>query len=157
MADGKRRILVVDDEPSIAKIVKKQLEVAGYEVLVAVDGQDGLDKARQERPDMMVLDVMLPKMNGFEVCATLKQDPQYRQIPILMLTAKAQRQDYQQGLQQGAEAYLTKPFKLEELLSKVQALLQQAAAASPAPSAGPATPTPPAPSTPQPPGPAGSN
>ncbi|MBI4342411.1 MAG: response regulator [Candidatus Omnitrophica bacterium] len=121
----KRRLLVVDDEPSIAKIVRKQLEVAGYEVTVAVDGLEGLTIAREALPELIVLDVMLPKMNGVEVCSTLKQDPKTRQIPILMLTAKAQRQDQDTGLQAGADAFLTKPFQLEELLEKVKTLLER--------------------------------
>ena len=122
----KHRLLVVDDEPSIAKIVRKQLEVAGYEVTVAVDGLEGLTKARETLPELIVLDVMLPKMNGVEVCSTLKQDPKTQRIPILMLTAKAQRQDQETGLQAGADAFLTKPFQLEELLDKVKTLLDRA-------------------------------
>ena len=127
----KRRLLVVDDEPSIAKIVRKQLEVAGYDVTVAVDGLEGLTKARELMPELMVLDVMLPKMNGTEVCTTLKGDPKTKAIPILMLTAKAQRSDKDIGLQAGANAFLTKPFQLEELLSKIKALLAEADAANP--------------------------
>ena len=127
----KRRLLVVDDEPSIAKIVRKQLEVAGYDVTVAVDGLEGLTKARETMPELIVLDVMLPKMNGTEVCTTLKADPKTKGIPILMLTAKAQRQDKDIGLQAGADAFLTKPFQLEELLSKIKALLEQAPASNP--------------------------
>ena len=124
----KRRLLVVDDEPSIAKIVRKQLEVAGYDVTVAVDGLEGLNKARETMPELIVLDVMLPKMNGTEVCKTLKGDPKTSPIPILMLTAKAQRQDKDVGLEAGANAFLTKPFQLEELLAKIKALLEAAAA-----------------------------
>lgn len=125
----KRRLLVVDDEPSIAKIVRKQLEVAGYEVTVAVDGLEGLTKAREMMPELIVLDVMLPKMNGTEVCSTLKADPKTKSIPILMLTAKAQRTDKDIGLQAGAEAFLTKPFHLDELLAKIKALLEASASA----------------------------
>mgnify|MGYP001615612489 CR=1 FL=1 len=123
----KQRILVVDDEPSIAKVLRKQLEVAGFDVTIAADGEDGLTKARELRPDLIVLDVMLPKRNGHEVCSALKQDEQYRRIPILMLTAKAQRQDQQEALQRGAEAYLAKPFQLDELLAKVRELIAKAA------------------------------
>lgn len=130
----KRRLLVVDDEPSIAKIVRKQLEVAGYEVTVAVDGLEGLTKAREMMPELIVLDVMLPKMNGTEVCKTLKGDPKTNPIPILMLTAKAQRTDKDIGLEAGANAFLTKPFQLDELLAKIKALLEASAAAGGAPS-----------------------
>lgn len=122
---GKARLLVVDDEPSIAKVVRKQLEVAGYDVSVAVDGEEGLTKARQTTPDLIVLDVMLPKMAGTEVCSTLKRDEQTKRIPILMLTARSRPQDEEEGMKMGADAFLTKPFQLAELLEKVRALLQR--------------------------------
>ena len=125
MADAvKRRVLIVDDEPSIAKILRKQMEVAGFDVTVAVDGEEGLAKIRDGRPELVILDVMLPKMNGHEVCAAVKQDTDLKAIPILMLTAKAQRQDQEEAMTCGAEAYLTKPFQLEELLGKVRGLLK---------------------------------
>ena len=128
MTDGvKRKVLVVDDEPSIAKILRKQLEVAGFDVAVAVDGEDGLAKVREWKPELLLLDVMLPKINGHEVCKTLKADPELKSLPIIMLTAKAQRQDQDLAQQQGADAFLTKPFQLSELLAKVKALLGQAA------------------------------
>jgi two-component system alkaline phosphatase synthesis response regulator PhoP len=127
MSDGtKRRVLIVDDEPSIAKILRKQMEVAGFEVQVAVDGQEGLNKVKEWKPELVILDVMLPKMNGHEVCAAVKGDDAVKQIPIIMLTAKAQRQDQDEALKHGAEGYLTKPFQLEELLAKVNALLPKA-------------------------------
>ena len=129
----KPRILIVDDEPSIAKILRKQLEVAGFDVTVAVDGLEGLTKAREGKPDLIVLDVMLPKMNGHEVCHTLKQDAGMKRIPILMLTAKAQRQDQEEALKHGAEAYLTKPFQLDELLTQVRHVLAKAAGAHDSP------------------------
>ena len=131
MADGaKRKILIVDDEPSIAKILRKQMEVAGFDVTVAVDGLDGLTKAKEGTHELIILDVMLPKMNGMEVCANLKADERLKNIPILMLTAKSQRKDQDEGLQHGANAFLTKPFQLEELLAKANALLAQAPPAS---------------------------
>ena len=124
MADGvKRKVLVVDDEPSIAKILRKQLEVAGFDVNVAVDGEDGLAKVREWRPELVLLDVMLPKINGHEVCKTLKADPELKAIPVIMLTAKTQRQDQDLAQQQGADGFLTKPFQLSELLAKVKGLL----------------------------------
>ena len=139
MADAatKHRVLVVDDEPSIAKVLRKQLEVAGFEVNVGVDGEDGLAKVREWRPDLLVLDVMLPKRSGHEVCSVLRQDEQFRRLPIIMLTAKAQRQDQQEAMQRGADAYLAKPFQLEELLAKVRALLAKAAPAPESPGAAP--------------------
>lgn len=129
MTEGaKRKVLVVDDEPSIAKILRKQLEVAGFEVAVAVDGEEGLAKVREWKPELVLLDVMLPKLNGHEVCKALKADPTLSRIPVIMLTAKTQRQDQDLAQQQGADAFLTKPFQLSELLVKVKGLLGQAPA-----------------------------
>jgi DNA-binding response OmpR family regulator len=124
MADVKHRVLVVDDEPNIAKIVKKQLEVSGYDVIVAVDGEMALTKIREEHPEVILLDVMLPKRNGYEVLGILKQDEQLKHIPVMMLTARAQQQDQQASLEHGADAYLAKPFQLEELVEQVKALLE---------------------------------
>ena len=135
--DAKRRVLVVDDEPSIAKILRKQLEVAGFEVAVAVDGAEGLVKVREFRPELIVLDVMLPKLSGHQVCATLKQDAELKVIPVLMLTAKAQRKDQDEGLQSGADAFLTKPFQLEELLGQVRRLLGNGAGSPQTPAESP--------------------
>jgi DNA-binding response OmpR family regulator len=129
MTEGaKRKVLVVDDEPSIAKILRKQLEVAGFDVTVAVDGEDGLAKVRDWKPELVLLDVMLPKLNGHEVCKALKADPELARIPVIMLTAKTQRQDQDLAQRQGADAFLTKPFQLAELLAKVKGLLGQAPA-----------------------------
>ena len=122
MAD-RYRILLVDDEPSIVKMVGKRLEVEGFEVLIAMDGQEGLDKARAERPDLLVLDLMLPKLNGYEVCTMLKQDTRYQGIPVVLFTAKAQEKDEKLGLECGADAYVKKPFRAQELLEKIRALL----------------------------------
>ena len=122
MAD-KPRILLVDDEPSIVKMVGKRLEVGGFDVLIAMDGQEGLDKARAERPDLIVLDLMLPKLNGYEVCTMLKQDTRYQGIPVVLFTAKAQEKDEKLGMECGANAYVKKPFRAQELLEKIRALL----------------------------------
>ena len=123
MTKAKRRVLVVDDEPSIIKVVGKRLEVAGYEVLTAMDGQEGLTKARLGRPDVIVLDLMMPKLNGFEVCAALKQDPQFQHIPIIIFTGKGKGMDEQLCRECGANAYLTKPHRPEELIEQIEALL----------------------------------
>ena len=125
MAD-RYRILLVDDEPSIVKMVGKRLEVEGFEVLIATDGQEGLDKARAERPDLIVLDLMLPKLNGYEVCTMLKQDTRYQGIPVVLFTAKAQEKDEKLGIECGANAYVKKPFRAQELLEKIRALLPAA-------------------------------
>lgn len=117
------RILLVDDEPSIVKMVGKRLEVEGFDVLIATDGQDGLTKARTQSPDLIVLDLMLPKLNGYEICAMLKQDSRYQKIPIVMFTARAQEKDEKLGLECGADAYVRKPFRAQDLLGKIRALL----------------------------------
>ena len=117
------RILIVDDEPSIVKMVGKRLEVEGFEVLIAMDGQEGLAKAQAESPDLVILDLMLPKLNGYEVCTMLKQDTRYQKIPVLLFTAKAQAKDEQLGLECGANAYMRKPFQGKELVEKIRSLL----------------------------------
>ena len=88
MAEGKPRILFVDDEPSILKIVSKHLELAGFEVLIATNGEEGLSKARAERPDAIILDLMMPKRSGLEVCLTLRKEAQFQQTPIILFTGK---------------------------------------------------------------------
>ena len=122
MAD-RLRILLVDDEPSIVKMVGKRLEVEGFDVLIATDGQDGLTKARTQSPDLIVLDLMLPKLNGYEVCTMLKQDSRYQKIPVVMFTAKAQDKDEKLGMECGANAYVRKPFRAQELMGKIRDLL----------------------------------
>ena len=117
------RILIVDDEPSIVKMVGKRLEVEGFEVLIAMDGQEGLAKAQAESPDLVILDLMLPKLNGYEVCTMLKQDTRYQKIPVLLFTAKAQAKDEQLGMECGANAYMRKPFQGKELVEKIRSLL----------------------------------
>jgi DNA-binding response OmpR family regulator len=119
----KHRVLLVDDEPSIVKMVGKRLEVEGFDVLIAMDGQDALAKARAEHPDLIVLDLMLPKLNGYEVCTMLKQDTRYQKIPIVLFTAKAQEKDEKLGMECGANAYVRKPFRAQELLEKIRTLI----------------------------------
>jgi len=120
----KPRILLVDDEPSIVKMVGKRLEIEGFDVTTAMDGQDGLTKAQEGQPDLIVLDLMLPKMNGYEVCTMLKQDARYQKIPIVLFTAKAQEKDEKLGLECGADAYVRKPFRAPELMEKIRSLLK---------------------------------
>jgi len=131
----KPRVLLVDDEPSIVKMVGKRLEVEGFEVLIAMDGQEGLTKAQAQQPDLIILDLMLPKLNGYEVCTMLKQDTRYQKIPIVLFTAKAQEKDEQLGMDCGANAYVRKPFRAQELLDKMRSLLP-ASAQQPKPAQG---------------------
>lgn len=119
----KKKILFIDDEADLVKVVTFRLERAGYEVISALDGQEGLDKARGEKPDLIVLDLMLPKVNGYKVCRMLKFDEKYKYIPIVMFTARAQEADKKMGKEVGADAYIVKPFEPEILLSKIKELL----------------------------------
>ena len=127
------RVLLVDDEPSIIKMVVRRLEVEGHRVAVAMDGQEALKKIEANAPDVIVLDVMLPKLNGYEVCTRLKQDPRYRHIPIVMFSAKGQPADEQIGMQCGAEAYLIKPFQPQALLDEIREAASRSRPAAPPP------------------------
>ncbi len=120
-----KRILVVDDEEDIVKLVKMYLEHHRYEVIIANDGQKGLEKAKTEKPDLIVLDLMLPKMHGYKVCGLLKKDTRYAKTPIILFTAKAQEEDVKLGQEVGADAYITKPFEPEILLVKIKELLKE--------------------------------
>ena len=123
MAD-KKRLLLVEDEVDMQEMVRMRLEASGYEVLVASDGQEALDKAHQEKPDLIILDIMLPKMDGYKVCGLLKADARYNKIPIIMFSARAQDQDKVTAQEVGANDYICKPFNPKELLEKISNLLQ---------------------------------
>ena len=119
-----KKILLVDDEDNIVTILEARLIANGYDVVTASDGQDGLAKARAENPDLIILDVMLPKIDGFKVCRMLKFDDQYKHIPIILFSARTQDSDLDTGKQQGADAYITKPFQPEVLLAKIKELIK---------------------------------
>jgi DNA-binding response OmpR family regulator len=119
-----RMVLVADDERDMVETLKFSLETHGYRCLEAYDGQDALDKARTERPDLIILDVMMPKINGFQVSRLLKFDKKYKHIPIIMLTARTQEKDRLIGDETGADKYLTKPFEMDELISSVDGFLK---------------------------------
>lgn len=118
-----RKILIVDDESELVEMVKMRLEATGYKVITAYDGLEGLKKAREENPDLILLDLMLPRMDGYKVCRTLKFDEKYKHIFIIMFTARAQDSDEKMGKEVGADAYLTKPFEPQKLVSKIKELL----------------------------------
>lgn len=120
-----KKILIVDDEAQLVDMVKMRLEANNYDVIVAYDGQEGLDKARKEKPDLIILDLMLPKMDGYKVCRMLKFDEKYKSIPIIMFTARAQEEDEKVSMEVGANAYVTKPFEPKALLDKIQELIQK--------------------------------
>ena len=115
-----KKILAVDDEKHIVRLVQVNLERAGYTVVTANDGKEALQKVADENPDLVVLDVMMPYMDGFEVLQNLRRSPATRDIPVIMLTAKAQDADVFKGWQSGVDCYLTKPFNPMELLSFVK-------------------------------------
>ena len=121
MANSK--ILVVEDSPTYLRNIVDFLQGYEYEVITAVDGEEALEKAVQENPDLIVLDVILPKKNGFQVCRQLKTSPTTQDIKILMLTSKSQDSDKFWGLKQGADEYMTKPFDDNELVANVAKLL----------------------------------
>jgi DNA-binding response OmpR family regulator len=120
-----KRILVVDDEIRVLAVLEKRLSSAGYEVVTAAEGYDGLKKARSVGPDLIILDLIMPNLNGYQICAMLKRDGDYKHIPILMLTARSQEKDIEEGMKMGADAYLTKPFSLAEMRTTVRSLLPQ--------------------------------
>ena len=120
-----KRILLVDDEIDLIETVKFRLEANNYDVIVANDGQEGLDKARIENPDLIILDLMLPKLDGYKVCRMLKFDEKYKNIPIIVFTARAQDSDKKMGEDVGADAYITKPFEAQALLAKIGELINK--------------------------------
>jgi two-component system phosphate regulon response regulator PhoB len=121
------RILVVDDDADIRDMLRFKLANAGFEVHTEEDGETGLAAARELRPDLVVLDWMMPRMTGPEVCLALREEPEYAKTPVILLTAKAQEADVQRGFAAGADDYVSKPFSPRELVSRVQALLARAA------------------------------
>ncbi|HEX2699697.1 MAG TPA: response regulator [Acidimicrobiales bacterium] len=118
-------VLVVDDDPVIQRLLRVNFEMEGYDVIVANDGVDGLERARAERPDIVVLDIMMPRMSGLDVAKALKADPGTASIPVLLLSAKAQEADLRAGDESGADGYLTKPFDPLQLLQRVEELLAE--------------------------------
>ena len=119
-----KKVLIADDEPTIVISLEFLLQREGFDVLVAVDGEEALAKARADRPDLVLLDVMMPKMNGFDVCQALRADAQLAGMRIVMLTAKGRETEVSKGLGLGADAYVTKPFSTKELVAQVRSLLE---------------------------------
>ena len=118
-----KEILIVDDEPSIVVPIQFLMEQQGYNVLVAENGEDALDIIYKYKPDLILLDIMLPRIDGYEVCEIVRLDPRYRDIKIIFITAKGREVEIAKGLALGADAYITKPFSNIELVSKVKELL----------------------------------
>ena len=121
----KTKILVVDDEPDVVELIRFNLQAAGYDVVTADDGTEALRKALSASPDLIILDLMLPEVDGLEVCKLLRRDPHTKAIPIVMLTARAGEIDRVLGFELGADDYVTKPFSPRELVLRVKALLRR--------------------------------
>lgn len=123
----RKRILLVDDEPLTLRMLTDILQASGFEILTAHDGAEGLARARAERPDLLILDVMMPKLDGFKVARLLKSDRNYRRIPIIMLTARAGEADSKLSQQAGADFHLVKPIDPATLVSQAKRLIEAAA------------------------------
>jgi len=126
MADmTQKTLLLVEDDPDLLEILRLTFEMEGYRVVLAADGEEALDKARRHAPDLIVLDLMLPKLDGIEVCRQLRSEPSFRRVPILMLTAKGEESDVVLGLGVGADDYLIKPARPRELVARAKNLLRR--------------------------------
>ena len=120
-----KKILIADDETDIVETLQFMLEVEGFECLTAYNGEDALNLAKREMPDLLILDVMMPKINGYKVCRLLKFDAKYKNIPILMVTARSQEEDKMIGVETGPDEYITKPFEINDVVEKVKKYLEQ--------------------------------
>lgn len=114
-----KTVLIADDEPNIVISLEFLLEQAGYQVMVAHDGQEALDAIRRQAPDLVLLDVMLPRLSGFDVCQKIRENPDWQGMRVVMLTAKGREVEVSKGLALGADAYITKPFSTQELLAEI--------------------------------------
>jgi DNA-binding response OmpR family regulator len=121
----RNRILLVEDEESLLKLESILLSSKGYSVTGVMDGKSALEEIRARKPDLVVLDIMLPELDGFEVCKRIKENPETAAIPVVMLTAKKNSQDYARAMQVGADAYITKPFKSAQVIELIQGLLSR--------------------------------
>ena len=124
MTANKTRILIVDDEADLVSVLRIGLEIEGFEVIAASDGEEGLRKAREERPELVVLDLMLPKLDGYRVCRALKFDERYRNLPIVILSARSGEQDRRLAFDMGADAFVSKPYDMAALVKLIRARLR---------------------------------
>ena len=125
MSPARKRILLVDDTPDLVQVVSRRLESWGFEVLTAATGEEGLRMAQQTRPDLVLLDIMMPKMKGREVCARLKADPETKSIPVIFLTALGLADHVKAGMDLGADDYIVKPFEPAELKERISIVLSR--------------------------------
>lgn len=124
IAIQEKKVLIVDDEIDVVTSLQFALEKEGYQCLTAYDGKEALDKAKGENPDLIILDIMMPKMNGYKVARLLKFDKKYKHIPIVMLTARTSGKDQELGYETGADRYVTKPFQIDNLVGVVNNFLK---------------------------------
>lgn len=123
--EERRKILLVDDEPELLEMLKLRLEANNFEVLTASDGHAALGIVRRTRPDIVILDIMLPKLDGFKVCRLFKFDARYKSIPVILLTARVRESDRKTASEVGADAFITKPFEPQALLANINDLLEK--------------------------------
>jgi DNA-binding response OmpR family regulator len=119
------RLLVIDDDPVIVELLRVNFEIEGFEVLIAADGEEGLQRARADHPDLVLSDIMMPRLDGLQLLTELRADPATSRLPVVLLSAKAQNAEVERGLALGADDYVTKPFDPMELLDRVNAILDK--------------------------------
>jgi DNA-binding response OmpR family regulator len=119
-----KKILIVDDDPIILRLLASRLKNSGYDVVSAIDGESGLKKAIAKKPDLVLLDIIMPGLNGFEVCKRLKENDKTKDIPVIMLTALAGEKDLSKSLEEGADCFITKPFSAVDLLHEIKTAMQ---------------------------------
>lgn len=119
-----KKILVVDDAYDTRELIEFRLQTTGYDVIKADNGEVAIQKIKEERPDLVIMDVMMPPPNGFQICRQIKDDPEFKKIPVILLTAKASESDQFWGKEAGADSYLTKPYDPDELLDKIKEFLE---------------------------------
>ncbi len=120
---SKLTVLVIDDDPVILELLRVNFEIEGFDVICAADGEEGLKRARTDRPDAVISDIMMPRRDGLQLLADLKSDPLTQDLPVILLSAKAQKSEVQQGLELGADDYITKPFDPLELIDRLHAVM----------------------------------
>ena len=123
MSDRAPRILIVDDEADLVSVLRIGLEVESFEVISAADGEEGLRMAREQQPSLVLLDLMLPKMDGYKVCRALKFDERYKKLPIFILSARSGEQDRKLAMEMGADAFVTKPYEMRDLVARIRVKL----------------------------------
>ena len=120
---GKLTVLVIDDDPVILELLRVNFEIEGFDVICATDGEEGLRRAQDDHPDIVISDIMMPKRDGLQLLDDLKHDPQTEDLPVILLSAKAQKSEVQHGLDMGADDYITKPFDPLELIDRLNAVM----------------------------------